>query len=102
MPRFSSKIPGFILFSILSGIWFNPGILRWRSLRVSLPFCDTGSLHRALEYSHVRKAFLLNQELAQTNVRVDAYQKAATQIVNLAFGLLATAALTVIVSSVVT
>ncbi|MEB3213697.1 MAG: hypothetical protein VKL39_20280 [Leptolyngbyaceae bacterium] len=42
----------------------------------------------------------LKQELAQTNVRVDAYQKASTQVVNLAFGLIATATLTIIVSTV--
>lgn len=43
----------------------------------------------------------LKQELAQTNVRVDAYQKASTQVVNLAFGLIATATLTIIVSTLV-
>ncbi|MEB3356421.1 MAG: hypothetical protein VKK04_06820 [Synechococcales bacterium] len=42
----------------------------------------------------------LKQELAQTNVRVDAYQKASNQVVNLAFGLIATATLTIIVSTV--
>ena len=43
----------------------------------------------------------LKQELIQTNVRVDAYQKASTQVVNLAFGLTATATLTIIVSTLV-
>ncbi len=43
----------------------------------------------------------LRQELTQTNVRVDAYQKAFTQVVNLAFGLTATATLTIIVSTLV-
>lgn len=43
----------------------------------------------------------LKQELTQTNVRVDAYQKASTQVVNLAFGLIATATLTIIVSTLV-
>lgn len=43
----------------------------------------------------------LKQELTQTNVRVDAYQKASTQAVNLAFGLIATATLTIIVSTLV-
>ncbi|MBF2085076.1 hypothetical protein [Thermoleptolyngbya sp. C42_A2020_037] len=42
----------------------------------------------------------LKQELSQTNVRVDAYQKASNQVVNLAFGLIATATLTIIVSTV--
>lgn len=42
----------------------------------------------------------LKQELGQTNVRVDAYQKASNQVVNLAFGLIATATLTIIVSTV--
>ncbi|MDG2617492.1 hypothetical protein HPC62_16285 [Thermoleptolyngbya sichuanensis A183] len=42
----------------------------------------------------------LRQELGQTNVRVDAYQKASNQVVNLAFGLIATATLTIIASTV--
>jgi len=42
----------------------------------------------------------LKQELGQTNVRVDAYQKASTQVVNLAFGLIATATLTIIAGTV--
>ncbi|QKD82138.1 hypothetical protein HPC62_07950 [Thermoleptolyngbya sichuanensis A183] len=42
----------------------------------------------------------LKQELSQTNVRVDAYQKASNQVVNLAFGLIATATLTIMVSTV--
>ncbi|GAB4470765.1 MAG: hypothetical protein OHK0037_29670 [Elainellaceae cyanobacterium] len=42
----------------------------------------------------------LKQELGQTNVRVDAYQKASNQVVNLAFGLIATATLTIIASTV--
>ncbi|BAU44661.1 hypothetical protein [Leptolyngbya sp. O-77] len=42
----------------------------------------------------------LKQELSQTNVRVEAYQKASNQVVNLAFGLIATATLTIIVSTV--
>jgi outer membrane murein-binding lipoprotein Lpp len=42
----------------------------------------------------------LNQELSQTNVRVDAYQKASNQVVNLAFGLIATATLTILISTV--
>lgn len=43
----------------------------------------------------------LKQELTLTNVRVDTYQKASVQVVNLAFGLLATATITVIVTAVV-
>ncbi|BAU40562.1 hypothetical protein [Leptolyngbya sp. O-77] len=42
----------------------------------------------------------LKQELGQTNVRVDAYQKASNQVVNLAFGLIATATLTITASTV--
>lgn len=42
----------------------------------------------------------LKKELGQTNVRVDAYQKASNQVVNLAFGLIATATLTIIASTV--
>lgn len=43
----------------------------------------------------------LKQELAQTNIRVDTYQKASTQVANLAFSLIATATLTIIVSTLV-
>ncbi|WP_448602321.1 hypothetical protein [Thermoleptolyngbya sp.] len=42
----------------------------------------------------------LKHELGQANVRVDAYQKASNQVVNLAFGLIATATLTIIASIV--
>lgn len=42
----------------------------------------------------------LKQELGQTNVRVDTYQKASNQVVKLAFGLIATATLTIIASTV--
>lgn len=42
----------------------------------------------------------LKQELSQTNVRVDACQKASNQVVILAFGLIATAMLTIMVSTV--
>ncbi|NEO87803.1 MAG: hypothetical protein F6J87_26630 [Spirulina sp. SIO3F2] len=41
-----------------------------------------------------------SQDMRETNIRIDAYQKSATQVVNLAFALLATATITVIVSSV--
>ncbi|MBW4623548.1 MAG: hypothetical protein KME17_29840 [Cyanosarcina radialis HA8281-LM2] len=40
----------------------------------------------------------LKQELTLTNTRVDTYQKASTQVVNLAFGLIATATVTIIAS----
>ncbi len=42
----------------------------------------------------------LKQELALTNTRVDTYQKASTQVVNLAFGLIATATITTVITSV--
>ncbi|MGB0561506.1 MAG: hypothetical protein ACPGVO_06845 [Spirulinaceae cyanobacterium] len=41
-----------------------------------------------------------DQDLREMNIRIDAYQKSASQVVNLAFALLATATITVIVSSV--
>jgi regulatory protein YycI of two-component signal transduction system YycFG len=40
----------------------------------------------------------LKNEQALTNVRVDTYQKASNQVVNLAFGLIATATVTIIAS----
>jgi hypothetical protein len=40
----------------------------------------------------------LKQEQALTNTRVDTYQKASNQVVNLAFGLIATATITIIAS----
>lgn len=43
----------------------------------------------------------LKQELSLTNVRVDTYQKASTQVVNLAFGLIATATVTIIITTIV-
>lgn len=43
----------------------------------------------------------LTQELALTNTRVDTYQKASNQVVNLAFGLIATATITIVVSVLV-
>lgn len=42
----------------------------------------------------------LKQEQALTNVRIDTYQKASNQVVNLAFGLIATATVTVIATTV--
>jgi hypothetical protein len=42
----------------------------------------------------------LKQEQALTNTRVDTYQKASNQVVNLAFGLIATATITIIASVV--
>lgn len=42
----------------------------------------------------------LTQENEQTNTRVDAYQKASTQVVNLAFSLIASATITLIITSV--
>lgn len=42
----------------------------------------------------------LKQELSLTNVRVDTYQKASTQVVNLAFGLIVTATVTIVASVV--
>lgn len=44
------------------------------------------------------KVAALTQELALTNTRVDTYQKASNQVVNLAFGLIATATVTIIAS----
>ncbi|MGH2416069.1 MAG: hypothetical protein ACRDEA_20740 [Microcystaceae cyanobacterium] len=44
------------------------------------------------------KVDALTQELALTNTRVDTYQKASNQVVNLAFGLIATATVTIIAS----
>jgi len=38
--------------------------------------------------------------MALTNVRVDTYQKASTQVVNLAFGLIVTATATIIASTI--
>jgi predicted nucleic acid-binding Zn-ribbon protein len=43
----------------------------------------------------------LKQELSLTNVRVDTYQKASTQVVNLAFGLIAIATVTIIITAIV-
>jgi hypothetical protein len=40
----------------------------------------------------------LKNEQALMNVRVDTYQKASNQVVNLAFGLIATATITIIAS----
>lgn len=45
-----------------------------------------------------KKVEVLTQELALTNTRVDTYQKASNQVVNLAFGLIATATITIVVS----
>lgn len=45
-----------------------------------------------------QKVDALTQELALTNTRVDTYQKASSQVVNLAFGLIATATVTIIAS----
>ena len=42
----------------------------------------------------------LKQELALTNIHADRYQKASSQVVNLAFGLIATATVTIIASVV--
>ncbi len=42
----------------------------------------------------------LKQELSLTNVRVDTYQKASGQVVNLAFGLIVTATATIIASTI--
>lgn len=42
----------------------------------------------------------LNIRMDQMNIRIDAYQKSSTQVVNLAFGLLATATITVILTSI--
>jgi len=47
-----------------------------------------------------QKVTKLEAEQAKTNLIVETYQKASTQVVNLAFGLLATATITVIVTSV--
>ncbi len=47
-----------------------------------------------------QKVTTLETEQAKTNLIVETYQKASTQVVNLAFGLLATATITVIVTSV--
>jgi serine phosphatase RsbU (regulator of sigma subunit) len=42
----------------------------------------------------------LRQEMARTNDRVEIYQKASQQVVNLAFGLLATAAASIIIPAI--
>jgi hypothetical protein len=42
-----------------------------------------------------------NAALEKTNLIVETYQKASTQVVNLAFGLIATATLSIIVSVIV-
>lgn len=42
----------------------------------------------------------LKQEQALSNTRIDTYQKASTQVVNLAFSLIATAALAILTSVV--
>jgi predicted RNase H-like nuclease (RuvC/YqgF family) len=47
-----------------------------------------------------QKVTTLEVEQAKTNLIVETYQKTSTQVVNLAFGLLATATITVIVTSV--
>jgi capsule polysaccharide export protein KpsE/RkpR len=42
----------------------------------------------------------IKQEMRENNIRVDTYQKASTQVVNLAFSLIASATVTLIVTSV--
>lgn len=42
----------------------------------------------------------LKQEQALSNVRIDTYQKASQQVVNLAFGLIVTATVTIIATTV--
>ena len=46
------------------------------------------------------KVDALKNELALTNVRVETYQKASTQVVNLAFGLIVTAVIAIIANAV--
>ncbi len=42
----------------------------------------------------------LKSETEKSNIRVDTYQKASTQVVNLAFSLIASATVTLIVTSI--
>ena len=42
----------------------------------------------------------LKQETERTNVRVETYQKASQQVVNLAFGLIFTSSLTIIIPAI--
>lgn len=49
----------------------------------------------------LEKLDALKQEQSLTNVRVDTYQKASGQVVNLAFGLIATAVLAILVNVIV-
>ena len=43
----------------------------------------------------------LDSDMRESNVRIEAYQKASQQVVNLAFGLLSVAALAIIVPAIV-
>lgn len=47
-----------------------------------------------------RRVEHLEREQEKTNITVETYQKASGQVVNLAFGLLATATITVILSTI--
>lgn len=58
---------------------------------------DVEQTNHKLEQTN-QKVDALTQELALTNTRVDTYQKASSQVVNLAFGLIATATVTIIAS----
>ena len=42
----------------------------------------------------------IKQEMRESNIRVDTYQKASTQVVNLAFSLIASATVTLIITSI--
>ncbi len=50
-------------------------------------------------FSEIDKQFnRLDSDIKEANIRIDAYQKSSTQVVNLAFGLISAAAAVVILS----
>ncbi len=54
------------------------------------------------KFEEIDKRFdKLDSEISEANVRIDAYQKSSTQVVNLAFGLISAAAAVVILSPAV-
>lgn len=54
------------------------------------------------KFEEIDKRFdKLDSEIREANIRVDAYQRSSTQVVNLAFGLISAAAAVVILSPAV-
>jgi sugar-specific transcriptional regulator TrmB len=54
------------------------------------------------KFEEIDKRFdKLDAEINEANIRIDAYQKSSTQVVNLAFGLISAAAAVVILSPAV-